>query len=220
MIPEPGVVPSALAEPTVRVRGGWTAAVVLANVGVFAAWLGPIQVLLAKQSEAVAPGNKEFVFGLVTGVGAAVSVVANPAFGAISDRTTSRYGRRVPWVVAGAVGGAIGLAILSGAHVIALMLIGWCLMQLFGNALLAAATAVVPGSGPVDAARRRRRVGRHLPGPGRARSGLRWQRRQRLRRSGTSRVPSSCCCRSCRICFGSGDVTIDGTTAVCLAASS
>ncbi|TCC04014.1 MFS transporter [Kribbella soli] len=149
MIPEPGVVPSALAEPTVRVRGGWTAAVVLANVGVFAAWLGPIQVLLAKQSEAVAPGNKEFVFGLVTGVGAAVSVVANPAFGAISDRTTSRYGRRVPWVVAGAVGGAIGLGILSGAHVIALMLIGWCLMQLFGNALLAAATAVVPDRVPV-----------------------------------------------------------------------
>jgi MFS family permease len=141
--------PAALAEPVVRVRGGWTAAVVLANVGVFAAWLGPIQVLLAKQSEAVAPGNKEFVFGLVTGVGAAVSVVANPAFGAISDRTTSRFGRRVPWVIAGAVGGAIGLGILSGARVVALMLLGWCLMQLFGNALLAAATAVIPDRVPV-----------------------------------------------------------------------
>jgi MFS family permease len=149
MIPEPGVVPSALAEPTIRVRPGWTAAVVLANVGVFAAWLGPIQVLLAKQSESVAPGNKEFVFGLVTGVGAAVSVFANPAFGAISDRTTSRFGRRVPWVVAGAVGGAVGLGILAGAHLIVLMLLGWCLMQLFGNALLAAATAVVPDRVPV-----------------------------------------------------------------------
>jgi MFS family permease len=149
MIPEPGVVPSALAEPTIRVRPGWTAAVVLANVGVFAAWLGPIQVLLARQSESVAPGNKEFVFGLVTGVGAAVSVFANPAFGAISDRTTSRFGRRVPWVVAGAVGGAVGLAVLAGAHLIVLMLLGWCLMQLFGNALLAAATAVVPDRVPV-----------------------------------------------------------------------
>ncbi|MEU4193556.1 MFS transporter [Kribbella sp. NPDC026611] len=150
MIPEPGVVPSALGEPTVRVRGGWAAAVVLANVGVFAAWLGPIQVLLARQSEAVAPSNKEFVYGLVTGVGAAVSVFANPAFGAISDRTASRFGRRVPWVVAGAVGGAVGLFILSGAHLIALMLLGWCLMQLFGNALLAAATAVVPDRVPVS----------------------------------------------------------------------
>ncbi|MFF0345238.1 MFS transporter [Kribbella sp. NPDC004875] len=149
MIPEPGVVPSALAEPTERVRPGWTAAVVLANIGVFAAWLGPIQVLLAQQSEAVAPGNKEFVFGLVTGVGAAVSVVANPAFGAISDRTMSRFGRRVPWIVAGAVGGAAGLFILSGARLVGLMILGWCLVQLFGNALLAAATAVVPDRVPV-----------------------------------------------------------------------
>ncbi|MEV0802576.1 MFS transporter [Kribbella sp. NPDC050281] len=149
MIPEPGVVPAALAEPTVRVRAGWTSAVVLANVGVFAAWLGPIQVLLAQQSEAVAPGNKEFVFGLVTGVGAAVSVVANPAFGAISDRTMSRHGRRVPWVLAGAVGGAAGLLILADSRAVGLMLLGWCLVQLFGNALLAAITATVPDRVPV-----------------------------------------------------------------------
>jgi MFS family permease len=149
MIPEPAMVPAALAEPTVRVRSRWTAAVVLANVGVFAAWLGPIQVLLAKQSEAVAPGNKEFVFGLVTGVGAAVSVVANPLFGAISDRTTSRFGRRVPWVLAGAVGGVGGLLVLAGAGAVAWMLLGWCLMQLFGNALLAAITASVPDRVPI-----------------------------------------------------------------------
>lgn len=148
MIPEPGVVPTAFAEPVDRVRSRWTAAVVLANVGVFAAWLGPIQVILAKQSEAVAPGNKEFVFGLVTGVGAAVSVVANPVAGAISDRTTSRLGRRVPWVLAGAVGGAVGLLVLSGVASVAWMLVGWCLVQLFGNALLAAITAAVPDRVP------------------------------------------------------------------------
>jgi MFS family permease len=122
--------------------------VVLANVGVFAAWLGPIQVLLAKQSDAIAPGNKEFVFGLVTGVGAAVSVVANPLFGALSDRTASRWGRRVPWVLGGAVGGAIGLLVLAGAGAVAWMLLGWCLVQLFCNALLAAITAAIPDRVP------------------------------------------------------------------------
>jgi MFS family permease len=147
----PGAEPAAafaLAEPVVAVRGRWTAAVVLANVGVFAAWLGPIQVLLAKQSDAIAPGNKEFVFGLVTGVGAAVSVVANPLFGALSDRTASRWGRRVPWVLAGAVGGAVGLLVLAGAGAVAWMLLGWCLVQLFCNALLAAITAAVPDRVP------------------------------------------------------------------------
>lgn len=151
MIPEPTRAPAvglALAEPVVRVRGRWTAAVVLANVGVFAAWLGPIQVLLAKQSEAVAPGNKEFVFGLLTGVGAAVSVVANPLFGAVSDRTLSRFGRRVPWVLTGAVGAALGLLVLADAGAIGWMLLGWCLVQLFGNTLLAAITAAVPDRVP------------------------------------------------------------------------
>jgi MFS family permease len=149
MTTEPSLTSSAaLAEPVVAVRGRWTAAVVLANVGVFAAWLGPIQVLLAKQSDAVAPGNKEFVFGLVTGVGAAVSVVANPLFGAVSDRTRSRFGRRVPWVLGGAVGGAVGLLVLAGAHAVAWMLLGWCLVQLFCNALLAAITAAVPDRVP------------------------------------------------------------------------
>jgi MFS family permease len=138
----------ALAEPVVTVGGRWTAAVVLVNVGVFAAWLGPIQVLLAKQSDAIAPGNKEFVFGLVTGVGAAVSVIANPLFGALSDRTASRWGRRVPWVLAGAVGGAVGLLVLAGAGAVAWMLLGWCLVQLFCNALLAAITAAVPDRVP------------------------------------------------------------------------
>ncbi|MFK4088307.1 MFS transporter [Kribbella sp. NPDC020789] len=141
---------AALAEPTVRVRAGWTAAVVLANVGVFAAWFGPIQVLLAKQSEAVAPGDKEFVFGLVTGVGAAVSVIATPVFGAVSDRTTSRFGRRVPWTLGGAIGGAAGLLVLAGAQGVALMVAGWCLMQLFGNAVLAAQTATVPDRVPIE----------------------------------------------------------------------
>ncbi|GAA1593814.1 MFS transporter [Kribbella sancticallisti] len=143
--PEP---PGALSEPTTPVPRRWTTAVVLANVGVFAAFLGPIQILLAKQSEAIAPGNKEFVFGLVTGAGAAVSVIANPLFGAISDRTNSRFGRRVPWVLGGAVGGTIGLLVLAGAHAVAWMLLGWCLVQLFCNALLAAITAAVPDRVP------------------------------------------------------------------------
>ncbi|MFI5713406.1 MFS transporter [Kribbella sp. NPDC051620] len=138
----------ALGEPTVLVRGRWTAAVVLVNVGVFAAFLGPIQVLLAKQSDVIAPGNKEFVFGLVTGIGAAVSVVANPIAGAVSDRTGSRFGRRVPWVLGGALGGAAGLLVLAGASAVAVMVVGWCLVQLFCNALLAAITAAVPDRVP------------------------------------------------------------------------
>ena len=50
------------------------------------------------QAETFAGRGKEGALALVLGLGAAASLVANPVFGAISDRTTSRFGRRVPWV--------------------------------------------------------------------------------------------------------------------------
>ena len=88
---------------SVSVPKRWVASVTLAGLGLWAGFFGPIQVLLAQQAQVVSPDHKEFVFGVVTGVGSAVSVVANPLFGALSDRTTSRFGRRVPWVVVGAL---------------------------------------------------------------------------------------------------------------------
>ena len=62
--------------------------------------------LLAQQAEAIDPANKEQILALVTGLGALTSVICNPLAGAFSDRTTLRAGRRLPWIVGGALGGA------------------------------------------------------------------------------------------------------------------
>ncbi|MGZ8736374.1 MAG: MFS transporter [Nocardioides sp.] len=139
----------ALAVPVDPVTRTWVARVTLAGLGVWAGFFGPIQVLLAQQAEQVAPGDKEFVFGLVTGLGSAVSVVANPLFGALSDRTTSRFGRRVPWVAGGALAGALALLLLSVAESVLLMVLAWCLAQAALNAMYAALTATVPDQVPV-----------------------------------------------------------------------
>lgn len=141
--------PVALAEPVVPVRPTWVARVTLASIGLWAGFFGPIQVLLAQLAAEVSPGHKEFVFGLVTGVGAGVSVVSNPLFGALSDRTTSHFGRRLPWVAAGALTGALALVVLAVADNLLVMLVGWCLAQAGLNAMLAAITAVVPDQVPV-----------------------------------------------------------------------
>ncbi len=140
---------TATAEPVTRVPAGWVARVTFAGLGVWAGFFGPIQVLLAQQAQVVAPGHKEFVFGLVTGLGSAVSVVATPLFGALSDRTTSRFGRRVPWVAGGAVAGALALLLLSVADTVALMVLAWCLAQAALNGMFAALTATVPDQVPV-----------------------------------------------------------------------
>ncbi|MER5567835.1 MFS transporter [Streptomyces goshikiensis] len=130
------------------VGGGWVSALSLANLGVWVGWFGPLQLLLARQAEYLAPEHKTSTLALVTGVGAAVSMVANPVFGALSDRTTARVGRRVPWVVAGVAGGAAGLLLLSRAASVTAVIAGWCLVQLALNAAFAALTAAVPDQVP------------------------------------------------------------------------
>lgn len=139
----------ALAEPQQRVRPVWTAGVVLVNVGINAAFFGPLQVLLGQQAAAFDEGEKEAILALVTGAGAAVSLVANPLFGALSDRTVARRGRRVPWVLFGAILGAAALTALAGAPNVAVMTILWCLVQAGCNGAYAAITAAVPDRVPV-----------------------------------------------------------------------
>nr|WP_269327612.1 MFS transporter [Kineosporia mesophila] len=109
---------------------------------------GPIQVLLAEQAQALAPGHKEAALSLVTGVGAAVSTVLNPIWGAFSDRTTLSRGRRLPWVLGGAAGGVVAMLLLSGAGSILEMTLAWALAQAALNAMLAAITATVPDQVP------------------------------------------------------------------------
>ncbi|MET9362173.1 MFS transporter [Streptomyces sp. NPDC006632] len=136
--------------------GRWVGALALANLGVWVGWFGPLQLLLARQAQHFAPDHKTSTLALVTGVGAAVSMVANPVFGALSDRTTARVGRRIPWVVAGGAGGVAGLLVLAWAPDVAVMTAGWCLVQCALNASFAALTAAVPDQVPH---RRRGRVG-------------------------------------------------------------
>ncbi|MCT9091791.1 MFS transporter [Streptomyces sp. ASQP_92] len=142
-----------MAGEAVEAPGGrWVGALSLANLGVWVGWFGPLQLLLARQAEHFTPGHKTSTLAFVTGVGAAVSMVANPVFGALSDRTTARVGRRIPWVVAGGAGGVAGLLALAWAPNVAAMTAGWCLVQLALNASFAALTAAVPDQVP----RRRR----------------------------------------------------------------
>ncbi|MFE3182347.1 MFS transporter [Streptomyces violascens] len=139
-----------------RPGGRWVGALSLANLGVWVGWFGPLQLLLARQAEHFTPDHKASTLAVVTGMGAAVSMVANPVFGALSDRTTARVGRRIPWVVAGGAGGVAGLLVLAWAPGVAAMTAGWCLVQLALNASFAALTAAVPDQVPP---RRRGMVG-------------------------------------------------------------
>ena len=137
-------------EPEERVGRRWIALIALANLGLYLGYLGPISVLLPNQVQAIAgPAHKVAVLGWVTGIGAAVAMIANPVAGALSDRTVSRFGRRRPWIAGGALAGAAALVLLSGQHALAGVIVGWSLAQAGLNAMQASLSAAVPDQVPV-----------------------------------------------------------------------
>ena len=138
-----------LGEPTVRVGAGWTASLSLSTLAVFMAFMTPIQILLPLQLEHIDPGHKSTALAWVTGAGALVAVVANPLAGALSDRTVSRWGRRRPWIVGGALAGAAGLALTAAQHSVLGVALGWCVAQAGLNGMLAGVTTPVADTVPV-----------------------------------------------------------------------
>ena len=105
---------TAIAEPTTRVASRWIGLLSLANLGLWVGYFGPLQVLLPHQAQDIAGDGKTTALGIVTAVGALVAALAGPIFGALSDATTARSGRRRTWIVTGALIGAAGLVLLSG----------------------------------------------------------------------------------------------------------
>jgi MFS family permease len=138
-------------EPPAPHRVGWRfiSLYTLAQMGTSLVFLAPLLVTLAlKVNSLVGLEQAPKSLGLVTGVGSLLSMVSNPFFGKLSDRTSSRLGMRRPWMIIGLVGGSLGVLTVAVAPNIAVVLVGWCIAQLMFNALLAALIAVLPDQVP------------------------------------------------------------------------
>ena len=132
-----------------RVGWGFISLYTLAYMGTCLLFLAPLLVTLAlKINSLVGIEQAPNSLALVTGIGALLALVGNPFFGRMSDRTSSRLGMRRPWMVTGLMGGSLGIGIVALAPSIPVVLVGWCIAQLFFNALLAAMAAVLPDQVP------------------------------------------------------------------------
>ena len=133
-------------------RVGWrfVSLYTLAYISTSLLFLAPLLVTLAlKVNSLVGTERAPNSLSLVAGVGALLAMFANPFFGRLSDRTSSAWGMRRPWMVVGLLGGSIGVLIVALAPNIATVLVGWCIAQVFLNALLAAMVAVLPDQVPL-----------------------------------------------------------------------
>ncbi|HQE32790.1 MAG TPA: MFS transporter [Propionibacteriaceae bacterium] len=78
------------------------ALVLIAAVGGYLMML-TLATALSLRIALIDPEGKEAVYSRIVSVAALLMLVAIPLVGALSDRTTSRFGRRRPWIVAGLV---------------------------------------------------------------------------------------------------------------------
>ena len=68
------------------------------------------QVLLPQRLQDIGVASPEAMLGTANAATAVVSLLSNLVFGNLSDRTRSRFGRRMPWILGGAVIGGGSLA--------------------------------------------------------------------------------------------------------------
>lgn len=125
--------------------GGWfVARYIAALIGIYLALITPSSVTLALRVGQLDPEGKAGSLALVASIGAAASLFSNPIFGALSDRSTSRFGQRKPFLIAGVVLGCLAVFGIGLAPNIATVAIGWAAAQVAFNAAIAAAIAVLP----------------------------------------------------------------------------
>jgi MFS family permease len=110
----------------------------------------PLQILLFLPPGQVGNVQQAVLLGWISTVGAIVSLVMPPLFGMASDRSTSRFGRRRPYIVAGTLLLILGAFLLAAAGNVLIFLLGMIVWQFGSNAANAAYQALLPDRVPKD----------------------------------------------------------------------
>lgn len=136
--------------PATRVRPGLVAAIGVAELCYAAAGALPLLLGLSLKIQQIAPDGKEGTLGLIAALGGVATVIANPVAGHLSDRTTSRYGMRRPWILGGSLLGLLGLLLMAQAATVAMVAIGWLITVTGYQAMVAGLTATVVDQFPAE----------------------------------------------------------------------
>ncbi|HEY0260795.1 MAG TPA: MFS transporter [Lacisediminihabitans sp.] len=130
---------------------GYTPRYLLASFGLFLAIFAPVLGgLSVKVQTLVGLDQAPTQLGLVTGVGALFALISQPLAGRLSDRTTSRFGMRKPWIIVGVVGAFLSLIGVGLAPNIPVLLVAFCGAQLFSNFAQAAEAVTVADQVPPE----------------------------------------------------------------------
>jgi MFS family permease len=104
-------------------RNGFLFFLGFAAIGAGMASLVPAVLTLSLKAAQIDAANATTVLSVVVGVGSVFSLIAFPALGRLSDRTTGRFGRRRPFLLLGALLFALGaIGIIAAQNTLTLTL--------------------------------------------------------------------------------------------------
>jgi MFS family permease len=109
-----------------------------------------VYILLAISAALTAPSQKELVVGRATAAGGVLAVLVPIVAGALSDRTSGRWGRRTPWIVGGTAINLVGLALLAWAPSVPTLVTAYLVLQLGNNVAGAAFAGIIPDVVPEE----------------------------------------------------------------------
>ncbi|XBH21214.1 MFS transporter [Jonesiaceae bacterium BS-20] len=142
--------------PTERASTGWILRFTLAYIGINIVWAGPGQVLMAPQVEILSQGAqwgpfttvKEDNLALIGAIAGIFAVLSGPLWGALSDRSSSKWGRRTPWMTVGTILVAIAMVASGMAQTLPALLLSWTAFQIVINAVITPLSATIPDHVP------------------------------------------------------------------------
>lgn len=118
------------------------------NISIFLIWGAVPGILLALQVQNIDNEAKAANLAMVAGIGALGAMIAQPVAGMLSDRTRSRFGRRAPWMVLGALVGGLALIGMGLANGLVQITIAWLIVQIAFNFAQGPLSAILPDRVP------------------------------------------------------------------------
>ncbi|MDF0544305.1 MFS transporter [Sphingobium sp. H39-3-25] len=119
----------------------------------YAHWLAiltPVTIAIAMHiGKIAAPGERGTYLATIMSIGAFCAMVAAPIWGAVSDSTTARIGRRKLWILVGSLSLLAGLLTMALSSTLLIFGIGWVICQIGSNAAQASLNAILPDQVPL-----------------------------------------------------------------------
>lgn len=140
--------PEALQPPTKPVSTGFSIWLAVATTIPIIGYVGAGAVLVPMQVEQMDSVNKVTIVGIGAGIAALMALICTPIAGALSDRTSSRFGRRRPWLLLGTIMNALSLLTMMLARNVITLTLGWCLFQVSYNLILTTLNTLVADQVP------------------------------------------------------------------------